>query len=158
MNKLLMVIIATVCLVAIADDNQPVSADEIIAETLKVIASEGWTAKDVAGAVKSLRGLYVRENATAEGRKRWHGKIVSTSVDTNRFIRVTVHEDGETFEDAAKISPSAESVAESNARLERPVITNGIPAKLAAARLRRRAEIKQGVSNVTMTVTAGGKR
>lgn len=156
MNNVLTIVVAAVSIAASAGANETISVDEVIGETIKVFAAEGWTAKDVAEAVKSLRGLYVRDNATADGRKRWHGKVVSTSVDTNRLVKVTVHEDGETFEDAAKVSPTAASVAAANARLATPVMTNGIPAKLAAARLRRQSEIDQGVSNVAVTVTAGG--
>ena len=52
---------------------------------------------------------------------------------------------------------TAQSVQANNARLARPVMTNGVPEKLAAARLRRQAEVAQGVSNVTVTVTAGQK-
>lgn len=156
MNKVLSIIVAGFSFAAIADTNATISVDEVIGETIKVFAAEGWTAKDVAEAVKSLRGLYVRDNATADGRRRWHGKVVSTSVDTNRMMKVTVHEDGETFEDAAKVSPTAASVAAANAKLAKPVMTNGIPEKLAAARLRRQSEIDQGVSNVAVTVTAGG--
>ena len=48
-------------------------------------------------------------------------------------------------------NPKAE-VVRANAKLPKPVITNGIPARLAAARLRRQAE-KETVSNVTERVT-----
>ena len=158
MNKAIAVLLcASAVLPTMAETNEVLSAEAIIGESIKVFQDEGWTAQDVADAIRSLRGLYVRENATAEGRKRWHGKVVETRVDTNALIRTTIYEDGETFEDAAKVVTPAESVAASNARLPKPVTTNGVPVKLAEARLRRQAEVAQGVSNVTVTVTAGQK-
>ena len=139
------------------DTNSTEMINALISETVKVIQDEGWTATDVADAIRSLRGLYLRDNSTAEGRRRWHGSVVTTSVDTNAMIRTTVYEDGETFVDPAKVVTAAASVAASNARLPQPVMTNGVPEKLAAARLRRQAEVAQGVSNVTVTVVAGGR-
>ena len=159
MNKaLICCAVAAFAVAASAETNETVTAEAIIGESLKVFQDEGWTARDVADAIRSLRGLYVRENATAEGRRRWHGKVERTVVTTNEttLVKITTHEDGETFTDTAKITPTAESVAAANAKLARPVMTNGVPAKLAAARLRRQAEA-QSVSNVTITVTAGQK-
>lgn len=142
-----------------AETNETVTAEAIIAEAMKVIQDEGWGATDVADAIRSLRGLYLRDNSTTEGRRRWHGKVERTVVTTNEttLIKVTTHEDGETFVDEANVVTAAASVAASNARLPQPVMTNGVPEKLAAARLRRQAEVAQGVSNVTVTVVAGGK-
>ena len=160
MNKaLICCAVAAFAVAASAETNETVTAEAIIGESLKVFQDEGWTARDVADAIRSLRGLYVRENATAEGRRRWHGKVERTVVTTNEttLVKITTHEDGETFTDTAKITPTAESVAAANAKLARPGMTNGVPAKLAAARLRRQAEVAQGVSNVTVTVTAGQK-
>lgn len=160
MNKVLFCCaVAAFAIAASAETNETVTAEAIVGESLKVFQDEGWTARDVADAIRSLRGLYVRENATAEGRRRWHGKVERTVVTTNEttLVKITTHEDGETFTDTAKITPTAESVAAANAKLARPVMTNGVPAKLAAARLRRQAEVAQGVSNVTVTVTAGQK-
>ena len=160
MNKVLFCCaVAAFAVAASAETNETVTAEAIIGESLKVFRDEGWTARDVADAIRSLRGLYVRENATAEGRRRWHGKVERTVVTTNEttIVKVTTHEDGETFTDTGTVKPTAQSVAAANARLPRPVTTNGVPVKLAEARLRRQAEVAQGVSNVTVTVTAGEK-
>lgn len=138
-----------------AATNETVSVDAIISEVVTVIEDEGWTAADVADAIRSLRGLYLRENATKEGRARWHGKVVTTSVDTNTLIRTTVHEDGEVFEDAAKIVTPAQAAQAQLARLPPPVMTNGIPARLANARLRQR-ENSTLTNEVTVTLKAGG--
>ena len=63
-----------------ADTNETAKVNAIIGETLKVIEAEGWTPADVADAVKSLRGLYLRDTSTASGRERWHGKVVGLPV------------------------------------------------------------------------------
>lgn len=157
MNKVVAFLLCVSCAAAMpaaAETNETVTAEAIIGEAMRVIQEEGWNAEDVADAIKSLRGLYLRDNSTAEGRRRWNGAIVLTVVDTNAMTRTTIHENGRVFVDPAKIVTPAASVAASNARLAKPVMTNGVPAKLAAARLRRQAE-SQGVSNVTVTVTAG---
>lgn len=158
MNKAIAVLLlAAAVLPTYAETNDTLSAEAIIGESIKVFQAEGWTAQDVADAIKALRGLYVRDNATKDGRARWHGKVVETRVDTNALIRTTIHEDGAIFQDEAKIVTPAESVKASNERLPKPITTNGVPVKLAEARLRRQAEVAQGVSNVTVTITAGQK-
>lgn len=162
MNKSIAVMLCAAAVLPVVADtstNATLNVDEVISETVKVIEAEGWTARDVAAAIRSLRGLYLRENATKEGRRRWHGKVERTVVTTNEMtiIRTTTHEDGQTFTDEATITPTAQSVRAANARLTKPVMTNGVPRKLAAARLRRQAEVAQGVSNITITVTAGGR-
>ena len=71
MNKAIAVLLcASAVLPTIAETNDTLSADAIIGESIKVFQAEGWTAQDVADAIRSLRGLYFRENATAEGRRR----------------------------------------------------------------------------------------
>ena len=137
-----------------ADTNETVDVNAIISETVKVIQDEGWTAADVADAIRSLRGLYLRDNATKEGRTRWHGKVVATSVDTNTLVRTTVHEDGEVFEDAASLITPLDSVRAGNAKLPPPVMTNGIPVRLANARLRQRTNATT-TNVVSVTITAG---
>jgi len=129
---------------------------EVISEGMKFLEENGWNAADVADAIKSLRGLYVRDNATKEGRKRWNGKIVSTTIDTNTWTRTTVYENGRIFVDKAEGRNPAESVKSSNARLT-TVVSNGVPAALARARARRAAEVNNGPTNVTVTVTTGAQ-
>lgn len=131
--------------VSLAAD-EPDIVGEIITEAVKVIEEEGWTAQDVGDAIRSLRGLYLRDNATRDGRRRWHGNTVGMPVtDAARGVVITTYEDGEVFEDATEPPPKKPPVT---------VRTKGVPAALAAARLRRKAE-SGVVSNVTTTVTAG---
>lgn len=157
MNRILLSVLlcaATSMPSSASDTNETEKVNAIISEVVTVIEDEGWTATDVADAIRSLRGLYLRDNATKEGRTRWHGKVVTTSVDTNTLIRTTVHEDGEVFEDEATVITPAASVAAYNARLPPPVMTNGIPARLANARLRQR-ENSTLTNEVTVTLKAG---
>lgn len=147
---------AAACVAVLAPINAPAQAGvednpddlvgEIITEAVKVIEEEGWTAQDVGDAIRSLRGLYLRDNATRDGRRRWHGNTVGMPVtDAARGVIITTYEDGEVFEDATERPPKKPPVT---------VRTKGVPAALAAARLKRQKEAG-AVSNVTVTVTAG---
>lgn len=140
-----------------ADTNETVTAEAVIGECMAIIEDEGWTAQDVADAIRSLRGLYLRDNSSTEGRRRWHGKIVETAVDTNTLVRTTVYEDGEVFEDEARVVTPKNLAERQLARLAST--TNAGPARLNAARRRllktKTDEANGVVSNVTVNVTAG---
>lgn len=146
--------IASTALKANTNTAAAVKADAIIGEVMKVIEAEGWTAADVADAIKSVRGLYLRDNATKSGRERWNGRIVKTQIDTNALTRTTTHENGRVFVDAYQVKTAAARVKAANKRII--AATNNIPARLAAARLRRAAEINAGPTNITVTIKAGG--
>ncbi|MBQ6915949.1 MAG: hypothetical protein IJQ65_09520 [Kiritimatiellae bacterium] len=129
---------------AATNDAEKVNA--IIGATLQVIEAEGWTAADVADAVKSLRGLYLRDTSTKSGRERWHGKIVGMPVtDVARGVIITRYEDGTTFEDP--INPPKKPAV--------TVTTSGVPAKLAEVRKRRASEITNAPVEVVERITAG---
>ena len=131
---------------AAADTNETAKVNAIIGETLKVIEAEGWTPADVADAVKSLRGLYLRDTSTASGRERWHGKVVGLPVtDVARGVRITRHEDGTVFEDPLT-PPKKPSVT---------VTTSGVPAALARSRERRASEITNAPVEVVTRIVAG---
>lgn len=142
-----------------ADTNETVTAEAVIDECMAIIEAEGWTAQDVADAIRSLRGLYLRDNSSTDGRRRWHGKIVETAVDTNTLVRTTVYEDGEVFEDEARVVTPKNAAERQLARLAST--TNSGPARLNAARkrlLKSKSDEAAGVvSNVTVSVIAGGK-
>lgn len=116
-----------------------------------------WTQADLVAALQLMNRRYHRDIQSESGRVAWHGRKTREVVDTNALVKVSYYADGMAFTDPAKLVTPAASVEASNAKLAKPVMTNGVPAKLAAARLRRQAEVAQGVSNVTVTVTAGGK-
>lgn len=116
------------------ETNETVKAEEVIGACMQIIEAEGWTAQDVADAIRSLRGLYLRDNASTEGRKRWHGQIVETAIDTNTLVRTTTYEDGEVFADEARVITPQDSA---NAKLAKlAATTNSGPERLSAARKR----------------------
>ena len=151
MNKTLLSILLCAATVApaVADEapintNATAKVNAIIGETLKVIEAEGWTPADVADAVKSLRGLYLRDTSTKAGRERWHGKAVGLPVtDAARCVRITRHEDGTVFEDNPPKKPSV------------TVTTSGVPAALVRSRERRASEITNAPVEVVTHLTAG---
>ncbi len=103
--------------------------------------------------------LYANDMKTVEGRARWHGAKVSDVLDVSNAVRITRFKDGTEFRDPAVTVSNAKTRLEaSKKRLKYPVVaTNGVPKALANARKRRAAEAN-AESNVTIKVTAGGKR
>ena len=108
--------------------------------------------------VKLLEAKYQRDMKTSEGRKFWHGKLVSHIADPSNVVVITTHEDGKVFKDAAKVVRPIDSVNAANKRLKRTVDKKGVPKKLADARQRRADEVNMGPTNVTVTITAGGTK
>ena len=92
--------------------------------------------------------------ATEEGRLKWHGAYVSETVDLASQTATFTHADGTTYSVKFAAPNLSASVAASNKRLPAAPMTNGIPAKLVAARLRRWQEKVDSPSNVTVRVTA----
>ena len=118
-----------------------------------------WTQADLVAALQLVNRKYHRDVSTAEGRRAWHGKRVGKEVittnETGAIFKTTTHEDGMTFTDRAKVVTPADSAAAYSASLPKPAMTNGIPVRLANARLR--AAQDKGVTNeVSVTISAGG--
>lgn len=107
-----------------------------------------WTQADLVEALGLLNRKYHRDCETASGRKAWHGRLKKEIVNTNDLTRTEVYEDGKTF--TAKWKLITPAVAVSNANKRVMLSTNGIPAKLAAARLRRQQE--KATTNIVTTV------
>jgi len=101
-----------------------------------------------------VRRVYDNDMKSSSGRVKWHGKMVRQVVDTNTLTSVKIYEDGTAFTDRAKVRTPLDSARAATAKLPNPVMTNGVPARLAAARLRQR-ENETSVSNVTVNITAG---
>ena len=92
--------------------------------------------------------------ATEEGRLKWHGAYVSETVDLASQTATFTHADGTTYSVKFAAPNLAASVAAANKRLPAAPMTNGIPAKLVAARLRRYEEKLVGTNVVTSVETA----
>jgi hypothetical protein len=107
-----------------------------------------WTQADLVEALGLLNRKYHRDCETPSGRKAWHGRLKKEIINTNDLTRTEVYEDGKTF--TAKWKLVTPAVAVSNANKRVMLSTNGIPAKLAAARLRRQQE--KATTNIVTTV------
>ena len=141
--------LAALALPCRADDaaTAPVAVTTLLADG----STNSWTQADLVAALQLMNRKYHRDVETDAGRKAWHGKIVSTVVDTNALVKVTTYEDGTEFRDPFKVITPVASAQARAAQIS--VYTNGLPARLAAARLRRATE-KAAVSNVTVIVNA----
>lgn len=166
--KCLLSAIAFVPALVLAEDNVSTNADYVAGERstvlvtpeLRALAGQlfGANAEQLLHAVELNMNKYDLDMAHPDGRKSWHGRMHHEEVSTNGLFKVEVYSNeltGATWRYRLpwKKVDAATQVKAANAKLPRPVTTNGIPAKLAAARLRRQVE-SQTVSNVTVTVEA----
>lgn len=113
-------------------------------------------AKDSAEMMALLTAMYERDCQTAAGRVKWHGNLKNQIVKTNELVKVTVYADGTEFTEPWKLITPASSVANFNSRVA--VSTNGVPAALAAARLRRQQELAKGTNEVTVVTEVAPKK
>lgn len=110
--------------------------------------------KDPAVSDALLRRVYAADMEKAEGRRRWHGKVVSTVYDTNALIRIQRHESGFVYE--SPFSPSRPGSIESQlSAAERAAQAEA--AKKERERLaeeKRQARIAELTTNLTACVQA----
>ena len=126
---------------------------DVVFVTLKADGSTNtWTQADLVAALGLLNRKYHRDCETSTGRRAWHGKLKKEIVNTNDLTKTEVYEDGTTFSMPAKIVTPSQAVA--NANKNRLANTNGIPAKLAQARLLR-AQEKATTNVVEKIITPG---
>ena len=142
-------------LTATAGDPQPAGDPVILTTLFSDGTTNTWTQADLIAALQLLNRKYHRDVQSADGRRAWHGKKVREIVDTNTLEKVTVYEDGMAFTDPATVTTPAQQVQAANQYLPPPVMTNGIPARLAAARLRQR-EAATTTNIVNVVITGGG--
>ena len=143
--------LAALCSVSSAQADDAATAPVAVTTLLADGSTNSWTQADLVAALQLMNRKYHRDVETESGRKAWHGKITSTVVDTNALVKVTTYEDGTEFRDPFKVITPVASAQARAAQIS--VHTNGLPARLAAARLRRATE-KAAVSNVTVIVNA----
>ncbi len=132
---------------------------QVVAQTLFSDGSTNtWTQADLIAALQLINRKYHRDCENGNGRRAWHGKLMLQTVTTNgtTLVKTERHEDGTEFTFEAPYVPPSVSVSNANSRLKTTLV-KGVPRELAKARLRRQQE-KASVSNVTVTVTAGGDR
>lgn len=168
MNKFLFVALALVPAFVWAADNVSTNADYVAGEKspalitpeLRAVAGGlfGARAEEILHAVELNMAKYDLDMSKPEGRKSWHGKLHHEEFHTNGLFKIEIYTNeltGATWRYRLpwKKVDAAAQVQKANAALPRPVITNGIPAALAAARLKRSQETST-VSNVTINVEA----
>lgn len=100
---------------------------------------------------------YDLDMASQSGRRAWHGRLVREEIHTNELVKVEVYSnavDGAVWRYRMPFKPLA--VMKTARRTT--YSTNGIPARLAAARARRAAQIDAGpvVTNVETVANGPG--
>ena len=98
---------------------------------------------------------YDMDMRSQTGRRNWHGKLVSEEIHTNELVKVEVYSNevsGAVWRYRLPFKP----VELKKTSRKVTYSTNGIPARLAAARAKRAAEINGGtvVTNVETTANA----
>ncbi len=111
-------------------------------------------ARDPAVSDALIGRVYSSDMAKAEGRIRWHGKVVSTVFDTNKLEKVQTHEDG--YVHRLPFSPSSPGSIESQlSAAERAALAEKRRREAAERREReRQARIAELETNLTFHVSA----
>ena len=97
MNKI--IIIAAVLIAGI------VRADTVTDTLTAIEQATGWTAEELANGLAMLDRVYSNDCKTAEGRIRWHGKVVRTTIDKSALTKSNFHEDGYVY--TTKFAPGS---------------------------------------------------
>jgi len=164
MNKMIM-LLSVACALAVTPAFSAVTADyeenekssDLITPEVSAAAEMMFgdkMAEQILHAVRLQMVKYDRDMMSRAGREAWHGKLICQEIHTNELCKILVYSnetDGVIWRYRMPFKPT--TVAESNAKLTLTVMTNGVPARLAKARVRRTAE-KSATSNVTVTVTS----
>lgn len=100
---------------------------------------------------------YDLDMANQSGRRAWHGRLVREEIHTNELVKVEVYSnavDGAIWRYRMPFKP----VAVKKTARRTTFSTNGVPARLAAARAARAAQIDAGtvVTNVETVANAPG--
>jgi hypothetical protein len=131
--------------------------------TNTVVSSGLATAAEVSALLEAARDpavsdaligrVYSSDMAKADGRIRWHGKIVSTVFDTNNLVKVQTHEDG--YVHRLPFSPSTPGSIESQlTAAERAALAEKRRQEAAARKERLRLErIAELETNLTACVS-----
>lgn len=129
---------------------EPIASDVIFTTQYSDGRTNTWTQADLVQALGLLNRKYHRDCEKVGGRRAWHGKLKKEIVNTNELTKTEVYEDGTSFTYKFKVKTPAQAVKDYNSRLS----TNGVPARIAAARLKRMQE-KATTNTVDVTLVAG---
>ena len=162
MNRLVLLLcVCSIALVAVAAEPTPPPADyeegeksaelitpEVAAKTAALFGDDD--AKRFLHALRLQMTKYDNDMRSQTGRRNWHGKLLHQIIDTNSLTAVEVYTnevDGSVWRYRMPFHPKPPKPP-----IPRPVATNGIPARLAAARVRAVAD-KAVTNSVTIEVT-----
>lgn len=149
-------IILAVALIGAGVGVLAVESNEVVAATLFEDGSTNtWTAADLQAALGLLNRKYHREVKRPDGRRAWHGDLVREIIDTNNLRKIEVYADGTRFAFPFEVKDSPSAISNRNAHLK-TTMAKGVPAALAAARLRRLEE-KATTNIVNVVVKSGAK-
>jgi hypothetical protein len=158
MKKLLLPAIAVFTMSAFSDIGEMLESNDpnkvVFVTQLEDGSTNTWTQADLVQALGLLNRKYHRDCESPNGRKAWHGRIAKEIINEDTETKTEVYEDGTQFSYKFRIVTPIEKVQERNENLK-TVITNGIPASLAEARLRRQAE--KGTTNIVNQILKAGE-
>ena len=98
---------------------------------------------------------YDMDMRSQAGRRNWHGKLVSEEIHTNELVKVEVYSNevsGAVWRYRLPFKP----VELKKTSRKVTYSTNGIPARLAAARARRAAELNGGIVTTNIVTVGNG--
>lgn len=150
--KILFIAAAVIAVVTIARAAEPVSSGVVFVTQYSDGTTNTWTQADLVAALGLLNRKYHRDCENAQGRKAWHGKLKREIVNTNELTKTEIYEDGTSFTYKHRIITPAQAVSNRNARIM--LATNGVPERIAAARLKRMRE--KATTNVVNQVLKTG--
>lgn len=154
MKKLMFMAVAVFATTTFADIGEMLESNDpnkvVFITQLEDGSTNTWTQADLVAALGLLNRKYHRDCESPSGRKAWHGRLAREIIDEDAETKTEVHEDGTTFVYKFKKVTPSQAVKDNNSRLS----TNGIPARIAAARLKRMQE-KATTNTVDVTLVAG---
>ena len=110
-------------------------------------------ARSLAHAMRLNMALYDGDMRSQAGRRHWHGQMIAEIVNTNGLYKIEVYSNtvnGAVWRFKTPFRPKALNAPKRTVTMS----TNGVPARLAAARTARLAQINGGVVTTNIVRTA----
>lgn len=101
MKKITLIITICAALASAAQEETPHEVGQLFTA---IEEATGWTADEIVEGLDRVCRFYSNDVQRAEGRVRWHGKVIRTVNDTNTLVRTEIHEDGTEF--TSRFSPA----------------------------------------------------
>lgn len=108
-------------------------------------------------AIQLTMSKYDMDMRSQDGRRKWHGRFIGEEIHTNDLVKVEIYSNEVTgavwryrlpFK-PVQVKPTSRTVT---------FTTNGVPARLAAARARRAAQLNGGVIITNIETTANAPK